>query len=103
VIDISQQRCFNHANREAVARCLQCGRTFCRECVTEHEARLICAQCLTTLVQTPARKRARSTAVLSGSWCLLSAFLLWVVFYYLGRLLLSLPSSFHASVFWSNF
>ena len=42
-------------------------------------------------------------AILSGTWCLLSAFLLWAVFYYLGRLLLSLPSSFHEPVFWNKF
>jgi hypothetical protein len=103
VIDISQQRCFNHADREAVARCLQCGRTFCRECVTEHEARLICARCLAALVQAPARRRARVVSILSGSWCLLSAFFLWAVFYYLGKVLLALPSSFHESAFWSSF
>jgi len=41
-----QQRCWNHESREAVCRCLQCGRSFCRECVTEHESRFLCAACL---------------------------------------------------------
>jgi hypothetical protein len=39
-------RCWNHENREAVCRCPECGRSFCRECVTEHAARLLCAACL---------------------------------------------------------
>jgi hypothetical protein len=41
-----QQRCWNHDAREAVCRCPSCGRSFCRECVTEHESRLLCAACL---------------------------------------------------------
>jgi hypothetical protein len=101
--DIAHQRCFNHAGREAVARCVLCQRTFCRECVTEHEARLVCAQCLAALLRKPAGRRTRVVAILSGIWCLWSSFLLWAVFYYLGRLLLRLPSSFHESVFWVGF
>jgi len=41
-----QNRCWNHEEREAVCRCPGCGRPFCRECVTEHQARLLCAACL---------------------------------------------------------
>jgi len=57
-----RQRCWNHANREAVCRCPECGRPFCRECVTEHEARLLCAVCLQALalqteMRTPFRRR----------------------------------------------
>ena len=40
------QSCWNHEAREAVCRCPECGRSYCRECVTEHEARLLCAVCL---------------------------------------------------------
>lgn len=41
-----RQHCWNHETREAVCRCPGCGRSYCRECVTEHEARLLCAACL---------------------------------------------------------
>jgi len=41
-----QHRCWNHEDREAACRCPGCGRPFCRECVTEHEARLLCSKCL---------------------------------------------------------
>ena len=51
-----QQRCWNHERREAVCRCPECGRSFCRECVTEHEARLLCAACLLALSR-PAQRR----------------------------------------------
>jgi hypothetical protein len=40
------QRCWNHEGREAVCRCPECGRSFCRECVAEHEMRFLCAACL---------------------------------------------------------
>jgi len=91
---ISRQRCFNHATREAAARCPECGRYFCRECVTEHEDRLICAFCLKRLGLRPQGRRpsailVRSTQVLVG------LVILWSAFYLLGRLLLTIPSSFH--------
>ena len=41
-----RQQCWNHESREAVCRCPGCGRSYCRECVTEHGARLLCAACL---------------------------------------------------------
>lgn len=40
------RRCFNHAEREAVARCPECRREFCRECITEHKGRMLCTNCL---------------------------------------------------------
>src|SRR6185295_18397917 len=40
------QSCWNHETREAVCRCPECGRSYCRECITEHAARLLCAACL---------------------------------------------------------
>src|SRR4051794_20651456 len=56
---ISSARCLNHAGRGAAARCLACGKSFCRECVTEHEGRLTCAVCL--------RKRGTEKQR-SGAW-----------------------------------
>lgn len=41
-----RQQCWNHEAREAVCRCPGCAHSYCRECVTEHEARLLCAVCL---------------------------------------------------------
>jgi len=61
-----QQRCWNHEAREAVCRCPECGRSYCRECVTEHEARLLCAACIVK-IQSPAGapKRRSFTALLA--------------------------------------
>lgn len=97
-------RCFNHALREAVARCPQCSRTYCRECITEHESRVICARCLAALAQKgKSKRRARMTALFRGTWYLLSLLLLWGLFYYLGKALLHLPSSFHESFLGRSF
>jgi hypothetical protein len=91
---LSSERCFNHAAREAVARCPECGRYFCRECVSEHEDRLLCGYCLKMLGV--GRSGRRSTSGLVRAAQVLAGFvLLWSAFYLLGRLLLTIPSSFH--------
>lgn len=98
---ISQQRCRNHANREAVARCPECRRYFCRECVTEHEDRVVCASCLAMLTGEARPKRWRMTGVAQAGQFALGFFLLWSFFYTLGRLLLNVPSDFHADSLWA--
>lgn len=89
------QRCLRHAGREAAARCPSCRRYFCRECVTEHEGKVTCADCLAKLLQTVDAKPSYSL-----EWALLSVggFLLaWVLFYYLGSFLGNAPASFHGA------
>jgi uncharacterized paraquat-inducible protein A len=93
--EVSHLRCFNHANREAVARCLECSRTFCRECITEHEDRVVCARCLAELGRVRGGKRSHGAIVVLGTSSVLSFMFLWAVFYYLGKVLLAVPSNFH--------
>lgn len=45
-VALSSARCFHHEMREAVCRCTGCSRSFCRECVVDHDGRLVCAGCL---------------------------------------------------------
>jgi hypothetical protein len=94
------QRCLNHAQREAAARCLDCGRFFCRECVTEHDDRLICAACLRKLARTPLLKRRGIAGVLRIAQCLVGLVLAWFFFYVVGECLLALPTSFHEGTLW---
>jgi len=94
-VDIAQQRCFNHPGREAVARCLECARFFCRECVTEHEDRVVCAACLKKLVARQQRRRAPLQRLGAGGRFLFGFLVVWLFFYYMGRGLLLLPDAFH--------
>ena len=95
---LTRTRCFIHASRAAVARCPRCGRYFCRECVTEHEGRVICASCLRRLTE-PARRRLGGglARALFGAVGFAAA---WGVFYYAGRLMLRLSSPFHEGAVW---
>jgi hypothetical protein len=96
------QRCFNHALREAAARCPECGHFYCRECITEHGERVICAACLKTLAKAPFTQRRALLGVLRIVQCLAGAFAAWLFFYFVGQTLLSIDSSFHEGTLWQN-
>ena len=98
---LSQQRCRNHAHREAVARCPECQRFYCRECVTEHEDRVVCASCLRALVSGSTRRRWRVGFLAQTAQLVAGVFIIWVSFYMLGRFLLNVPSDFHAQSVWA--
>jgi hypothetical protein len=91
--DLAAERCRTHADREAAARCPECRRHFCRECVTEHEGRMVCAGCISRLLEPPAKEvqgrlsgplRTAATRGLRLAGGLLVA---WISFYLFGQLL----------------
>ncbi|GEM_PF-297531 len=94
------QKCLNHGDREAVARCPKCRSHFCRECVSEHAGRILCAQCLA---------KAAATEGVSSGWkrvwipmgAVLGLCVAWLCFLSLGKLLLLIPASFHDGA-WSE-
>lgn len=96
------QRCFNHAQREAAGRCLSCGKFFCRECLVEHQERLICAACLRGLAKPPLTRHPALRHLLQGGQILTGLFLLWIIFYMLGKVLLAVPSSVHEGTLWQD-
>src|SRR5579862_7579421 len=99
--NLVHQRCFNHATREAVARCPECGRFFCRECITEHDDRVICASCLHRLGEEGKRagKGFQWMAALGpAAGAALGAMVTWICFYMFGSYLLTLPSEFHSAL-----
>jgi hypothetical protein len=99
---LAAQRCLHHSSREAVARCPECGHFFCRECITEHEDRIICASCLKKLAHAaakPQRRRVNLWPALQGAGGLV---ITWFVFYTIGRLLLALPDDFHEGSVWRS-
>ncbi|MEX2016068.1 MAG: hypothetical protein WD873_05470 [Candidatus Hydrogenedentales bacterium] len=98
---LSQQRCFLHAGREAVARCPRCERYYCRECITEHEGRIVCAACMREVAAaSPASPRANFLAPFfqftTGMLVLVFAFMI------VARLLLLLPHDYHEGTVWKE-
>jgi len=93
VTALIHERCWNHTSREAVARCPVCNRYYCRECVTEHEGRMVCASCVATAAKTQEAK-SRSGGILWTVFALGGILLAWMIFYYLGALLARIPADF---------
>jgi hypothetical protein len=90
------QRCSIHLEREAAVRCPGCGRFYCRECVTEHLNRMMCAHCVAR--QSAALTRQRSAGARWFALSLAGLLFAWVVFYYLGMALARMPSEFHGGL-----
>src|SRR4051812_45708181 len=97
---LSLQRCLQHATREAVARCPDCGHAFCRECIVEHEERVLCANCVKKILSKSGRGVSFGLKLLRGLHIFLSFMLLWIFFFVLGRVLLAIPASFHEGDVW---
>ncbi len=100
--DLAYQRCFNHAQREAVARCPECGRFFCRECITEHEDRVICSMCLRKLTRVPLLQRRGFAGALHFGQCLLGLLAAWFFLYLVGEALVAMPTAFHEGTLWKS-
>src|SRR5215831_9364867 len=101
-ITLTHQRCFNHHQREAAARCPSCSRFFCRECISEHDDRVLCAACLRKLQS----KRFIDSRKLAGALlvgkAMLAVMVAWFFFYLLGEVLLQIPSKFHEGTIWTG-
>jgi hypothetical protein len=85
-----EQRCWNHAAREAVCRCPGCTRCFCRECVTEHESRLLCVACLRDETQAVPGKRGSARRLLGVLMSVAGVVLAWAIFFAAAESLLTL-------------
>lgn len=85
-----EQRCWNHEGREAVCRCPECGRSFCRECVSEHQSRLLCAACLARVAQATVQKRNPMRRLAPAAMVLAGVLLAWVVLFGAGESLIIL-------------
>ena len=97
---LAHQRCFNHGVREAVARCPECRRHFCRECITEHDDRMVCTACLAALARRPLSQRLRFAGFLRMAQCAFGFLLVWYCFFLLGTLLVKIPAKFHEGTIW---
>lgn len=101
---LGAQFCYNHPVREAAGRCPECGRTYCRECIADHDGRILCAACIQKLIaaeQAPARKTGQwFRALLLPVRLAVALVISWLCFYTVGRMLLAIPSEFHSGAVW---
>ena len=97
---LAHRRCDNHANREAAARCPECRRFFCRECVTEHAGRVICADCLADIASQADAGRWSMSGLLPYLAAVIGMMVAWMAYYYIGLILLDMPHEFHEGQLW---
>ena len=97
---LADQRCTNHAVREAVARCPECRLYFCRECVTEHDDRVLCTACLKKLTKSLGGTRRGFAGLLRFLQCAAGIVIAWFFFFLIGERLMQLSDSFHEGEVW---
>ncbi len=98
-MSLTHQRCLNHEMREAAARCPECGGYFCRECVTEHEDRVLCTSCLRKRQTRDSASTSRFQGGIRAIQFFIGFLTLWLCFYYFGQMLITLPTEFHEGTF----
>jgi hypothetical protein len=79
-----------------------CLRFFCRECVTEHEDRVICAECLRKMVTGRGSRAAGVRRVFDVLLPVAGLMIAWLFFYAVGRSLLLIPASVHDGTVWES-
>lgn len=84
------QHCWNHETREAVSRCPECRHSFCRECVTEHESRLLCAACIARLTQGTAVRSGFMRRLAPAGMMLAALLAAWLFYFALGQTAITL-------------
>ena len=97
-----EQRCWNHEEREASCRCPGCLRSFCRECVTEHQSRLLCAACLKARAREEQSRRGLLRRFAPAGLALAGFVLAWFVFYGVGEAFLESAAHLERSAWQSQ-
>jgi len=90
--------CLRHPERSAAARCMACGRHFCRECVTEHGGRFTCSECLGKATARRSDASGRFAPVLRWMLALAMVFAAWIVFGRFALALLDMSDVSHSSL-----
>lgn len=96
------RRCARHTAREAAARCPACAEFFCRECIVEHDGRLLCSACLAKRAISVEQRRGRFRGVSRVLRTGAGVIALWLVFYWIGALLLKVPRDLHDGTVWKK-
>lgn len=100
-VRLDEARCFNHPDRVAVAKCPGCSRFFCRECVTEHEGKMMCRECIEmSLVSEEKSPSGVSLINMIPFACAVLGLLALLLFFVLfGKIVGAIPSEFHSGTF----
>jgi hypothetical protein len=99
---LTHQHCLNHSSREAVAQCPHCRHFFCRECITEHDDRILCAACLRQATKVVKSERHPFRALGRAGLSVAGLFTAALFFYWLGQMLLLIPTPFHDGAMWTS-
>jgi len=102
VTGLQARRCLRHTTREAAARCPGCAEFFCRECVVEHDGKLLCAPCLARQATRARERRERWRGARRTARAAAGVAALWLVFYGIGALLLKIPPELHDGTVWKK-
>jgi hypothetical protein len=94
-MDLTLQRCLIHRGREAVARCPSCANFFCRECITEHEGRFLCSNCLQRRSAPIQPVRPTTGWFTAALGTVIGIAVAWFFFYLIGQLLILIPANLH--------
>ena len=93
--NLSLARCAHHPAREAAARCPACARFCCRECVSEHGERMLCAACIAGTTPRAAAGRMGARGLRSAARALCGLAFAWLCFWLLGLILIAVPDASH--------
>jgi uncharacterized paraquat-inducible protein A len=95
----ASRRCRNHIERQAACRCPGCGFDFCRECVTEHDERLLCSRCMAELGASGTRpSRSKTIGTIAQAVAGIAA--AWIFFFLAGELTSMVVSPSHEVRAW---
>ena len=83
-------------------RCPGCREFFCRECVVEHAGRLLCAGCLARAGAANERRHQRFAALRRAAAAAGGVLALWLIFYWVGALLVTIPPDYHDGTIWKR-
>jgi hypothetical protein len=100
---LAKQKCLHHALREAVARCPECKQFYCRECITEHDDRIICTACLRKFAAAAPAKPGWGKPFVSFLKAMAGLIAAWMLFLSIGKILLAIPAQFHEGTVWRPF
>ncbi|MCD4819929.1 MAG: rhomboid family protein [Candidatus Cloacimonetes bacterium] len=87
---LSQVRCHNHIDREAVSLCKHCHNYFCRECISDYDDKMLCKSCIDKLISNNNLKRKKKLNFKQYLAVIFSSLLLWFIFYSSGNILISI-------------